>query len=59
MQEDAFVQNLVRIGRETAEKSCPEKKKTIKANRQKNIILPKFRKIAFLQKRKYNKTKLI
>ena len=28
-----------------------------KANRQKNIILPKFCKIAFLQKRKYNKQK--
>ena len=40
------------IGRDTAEKSCPEEKK---ANGQKNIILPKFWKIAFLQKRQYKK----
>ena len=39
IQEDAFVPNLVHIGRETAEESCLEKKKR---NRQKNIILPKF-----------------
>jgi len=50
MQEDTFVPNLVQIGRETAEESWLEKKKR---NRQKNIILPKFWKIAFLQKRKY------
>ena len=39
MHEDAFVPNLVQIGRETAEKSWLEKKKR---NRQKDIILPKF-----------------
>jgi hypothetical protein len=38
MQEDIFLPNMVQIGRETAEKSGLEKK----ANRQKNVILPKF-----------------
>ena len=51
MQEDTFVPNLVQIGRETAEKKLSGEKK---ANGQKNIILPTFLTIAFLQKRQYN-----
>jgi len=53
MQEDAFLPNLVEIGRGSAEKKYREKKVIIKQTDRKTI-LTKFWKFVFLHKRQYN-----